>query len=289
MELSSFSLNPTEKKNQPVDFSQPQTRSHIQSEDSQISQISHAILLDIDRNKENLTLKNHTIARQTVLGFACLAHKKHELTRQNLTRDVYELTGMSIHAGENYPTVDRFIQGIELAVNTLQEAYQNTKSDSDKLRLIRQGLDSGGCFEHRVETLYDFLKESDTLSGLLKFEIMEMNISKNKSKFEPVSLDELILFLDSRFFFTLHHLDKEMFSEHPVISKLRDKNLIISTQAKSPMTLIHEAFAQYPNYGHGKEAFIEYLKTEMKNYPENELENLFEKYFEQNPDKTHWI
>lgn len=256
-----------------------------------ISPIFRQIIEDINKNKENLNLKNYRAAIQTVKGIEILLTKQHELSRNTLTKDVHELTGMSIHAAENYPTIDRFIEGIHVAFDTLQKAYGNAKTDSDKLRLIRHGLDSGGCFESRVEDLYTYQNEIETLKGLLKFEIMELNIQNKMPKYEAVKLNDLIIFLKNKKFFEIHQIDEASFKAHPVIAELQDIDLVELDKPKDPLIVIRDAFSTYGDYGSGEKNFINFLlqKDEFKGYSENQLKPLISEYFEKNPERKGWL
>ncbi|MCE5316705.1 MAG: hypothetical protein LLG04_05000 [Parachlamydia sp.] len=236
-----------------------------------------------------MSLTNYKVAVQTVKGIANLQANKEKLDREHLTQNVYQLTGMSIHASENYPNVERFIDGIELAVKTLQNAYGDASTDNDKLRLFRHGLEDGGCFEARVETLYHYLEETATLAGSLKYEIMELNIRNNRPKYEAVILDDLVPFLQESQFFEHHHLDKATFKDHPVIIELQGKDLIASDKPKDPIALIDEAFSTYTDYGKGEDAFLNYLSQTLSNHSKTELKVLLNNYFTKNPERKTWL
>lgn len=247
------------------------------------------ILEDIKKNKENLSPQNYRIAVQTVKGIAKLAAKQGEFKRETLTNDIHQLTGMSIHAAENYPTTERFADGIALAVRVLQQAYGNAQTDSAKLNFFKHALDAGGCFEFRVEALCSYLEETETLAGQLKYAIMDLNTLNNRPKYDPVKLEDLIVFLHDHRFFEQHDLDESSFKEHPVVAELRSKELIVSNLPKDPIVLIHEAFSNYEDYNKGEKAFLDYLSKTIKGYSTEQLNQLANRYFDQYPERKSWI
>lgn len=246
------------------------------------------ILSDLQASEE---LPCYAFAVQTVRSIALLDRHQNQFTRENLTAEVKQLTGLNIHAAENYPDAERFRLAVKFAVKILEQTYAAAKCDNDKLRFFRYGLGlnlgDSACFEIRVETIYNYFEQSQTLLGLLQFEIKDLQRSVNSET--PVELDELVKFLKNKNFFEEQNIDVSRFGEHPLISKLREQNLIASE--KDLITCIDEAFSVYEDFGSGEEAFLSYLfkQREFADVSKKELLCHLEEYFALHPERKSYL
>ncbi|MCE5315928.1 MAG: hypothetical protein LLG04_01015, partial [Parachlamydia sp.] len=210
-----------------------------------------------------------------------------QFTRENLTQEVKDLTGLEIHAPENYPHVKRFQQAILFAVQTLQQTYEGAKSPDDQLRFFCHGLGANliptSCFEARTEAMFHYGQQIQTLTGLLRFEIHDLNRQKGVALETPVALREI------NAFFKDHPAHDEAVQE--AIEELRKQDLIASDQPQNPQDSIHEAYSLYENFGSGLVPFLNYLAKYPKcsKWDARELANHVANYFDKFPERKSFL
>jgi hypothetical protein len=244
-------------------------------------------------NKHKTQLLYYKISLQTIIAFGVLEKscKSNSLQRKNLTRDVYSLTGLAIHAKDNYPSMDVFKKAVALAAENLKSSFSEATTDAEKLRLFNHGLNNGGCFEARVEDLIHYHNEIETKLGLLKYEIIDFNKIRNRPTYEAVPLDEFINFLKESNFYQKYHITEDSFKDDPVIKELQDLDLIQTNDQKPPLEKIFEALSLYTEFGSGLDNFKNHV-LETANLTDQEKENfddLIEQLKEKHPSEFGWI
>lgn len=239
----------------------------------------------IDKNKSKINNCNNVI--NTITGIGLLNEFSNGFERSTLTKQVYDLTGIPIHANENYSNIDIFKQTILMLEEQFIQAFDRS-NDMQKLHLLNYGV-TGGCFELQAEGIMDFIRETQSLYGLLKYEIMDLNRLQGHPLFNPVSLENLIDYLKTNQFFELNKIDEIEFLSDPVIAKLQLAGFIVSEQ--TVLEKINEAFGLYDNFGKGIEEFKSFL-LEKANLNESEKQNIDQSisaYFKVYSDRKHWL
>lgn len=244
-------------------------------------------------DKQKALLDTYPIAVQTVKSIALLELHQNRFARENLTADVKDLTGLEIHAQENYPDVERFQLAVTFAVRSLEQAFAAAKTDHDKLMFFRNGLGANltanSCFEARTEAIFNYYDQTQSLTGLLRFEINDLNRQKNDLPETPVKLDELMTFLKSEDFFKKHLIEESSFNQS--IQELQKLNLISSGIPTDLMTSIEEALSLYEDFGKGIKVFENYLHKQpaFSGWDRQELVLQVKKYFTVYPERQAFI
>lgn len=240
----------------------------------------------IEQHKKDV--QHSDVALQTIEGLYKLELAAQKLTRPSLQKDVYTMTGLTIHAAENYPTTEQFNVTVKHAVNLIRNIFKETTSDREKLLFINHGLETRGCFEARLEHLMFFDRDRHSALGLMRMEAQEILTTQGKE----ATLPEFIAHLDRIDFFKLHKISKEEFNNSEAVATLRSSGLIAPDVMSMPMTdRIHNAFSVYPEFGSGLENFKRYLQENLSLTPEqfSKLDQELDKYFKMFPDHRQWI
>lgn len=291
-------------------------------DDAQLSKNYHKIL-DFSK-KHQARIINSRNANQTVRGIGLLNKHAHIFKRPTLTNQVYKLTGLAIHAADNYPNVETFKSTVKDLETRLLSGFEDAPSDVEKLHLFNYGLRARGCFEARAEELMDYLKDTQSLYGLLKHEIRDFNLANKKSEFNPVRLEDLIDYLTETHFFERYHIDKGVFMSDPlfeksqttsgttsssssapvsdkeettgapladsVLEKLQTAGLLILKE-QSALEKVNEAAGLYTDFGMGLAHFRTYLleNAHLDPLDEANIDQLISDYFKEYPDRAKWI
>lgn len=235
----------------------------------------------ISQNKDKI--KNPENALLMIQAIGKLESVSPQLKRESLQQDVHILTGLCIHAADNYPTTEDFTRNVENVGSIIKKLFKESATDIEKLKFINNALSSRGCFEARVENIIDF----DTLYGKIRYEIEDLMTKLNKNSF---TLEEVIKHLESINFFEKNGLNKELFKTGEIIKKLETMGLIQS-EIQSMPTRINDALASYQGFGTGMANFKSYLQRTLKLSEEEnaKLDESIEGYFKIFPGNRKWI
>lgn len=240
-------------------------------------------------NKEKLDAPAITL--ETLQGLYALKTVSKSLQRESMVNQVYTYSRMCIHAGDNEYTIVLFNKLVASVIKDTESAYDQACTDQKKICLFNYGLSNGGCFEARIEELLDYIKESNTLYGLLKYEIMEFNKSRQQSKYNGIYLEELIDLLKENGFLEKHNIHEDELKKNPVIDQLRATHLILSDEHKSVFNRISEAFSIYENFKTGRNNLIAHIveNANLTDEEQNNIDALIDEYFRRNPDQLEWV
>lgn len=238
----------------------------------------------IEKNKTKL--QHSEIAMQTIEGLGKLEANIQELEMPSLQNEVYKMTGLAIHAADNYPDVDQFRDTVKYAANLIRNIFKEAHNDREKIQFINRGLDSRGCFEARIEELMHFDKDRHSVLGLIKFEAQDF--LENKGRI--ATLNELVEHLDGIDFFNLNKIDKQTFKNSDMVNLLRSMGLV-EPEGMSMADRIHVAISVYEDYGSGLENFKNFLKKELSLTPEQflNIDKDIDEYFKKFPENRKWL
>ncbi|MFI0435545.1 MAG: hypothetical protein ACH350_07465 [Parachlamydiaceae bacterium] len=238
-------------------------------------------------------LPSYSIAYQTVQSLLLLEKNQDRLTRENLTVEVKNLTGLDIHAVDNYRDLTDFKTAILSMSVFLKGGYQQAQTEEDQLKFFRYGLcgnlTPSSCFEIRYETLYHFYEQSQTLVGNLKFQVQDLNRNKGVVSLTAVEEQELREFLMSNNFFDRHSITEDAFQD--AVLELRKAELISSEESRKPSDIINEIYSNYDKFGFGLDQFLTVVSQDplCSGWDNKTCVDHVEDYFELYPERKIFL
>lgn len=226
----------------------------------------------------------------TIKGIAILNKYCNGFKRGNLTERVSKIAGMSIHAKENYPTVETFQETVHHITKTILDTYHQAETPKDKIRMFNHGLNYKGCFEGKVSQFLDYVNKLDNPTELIKYEIQDLNISKGRHSYDAITLDELIKHLTTESLFEKYGIDKETFRTSTIVTDLINAEYVLKAD-RTVNDVISEVMSLYTDWGSGREHLKETLKANpnLTDADKLILDALIDQYFERNPERLPWL